>query len=124
MRGTPLVGTLPAVMPAATKRATQVPPASVAGMREKANPAVNAGNEALLKFGMGLQGRVQRRLILPDKRLGAIVLMPIYAKCETLLEGNGKKAKLSVIIWIVLFTTSSYLIDAIASRGRARLFLR
>jgi hypothetical protein len=93
-------------------------------MREKANPAVNAADDAPLKLGAGLQDRVQRGLILPDKRLGAIVLMPIRLKREKLLDGYGKKARLSVIILIVLCTPSSYPIDAIASRGRARFFLR
>ena len=73
---------------------------------------------------MGLQDRVQRGLILPDKRPGAIVLMPIRAKREKLLDGYGKKARLSAIISIVLYTPSSYLFDANASRGRARFFVR
>ena len=73
---------------------------------------------------MGLQDRVQRGLILPDKRPGAIVLMPIRAKREKPLDGYGKKAKLSVIMSIALHTPSSYLFDANASRGRARFFMR
>jgi hypothetical protein len=93
-------------------------------MSEKPNPAVHAGNDATLKLGMGLQNRVQRGLILQDKRLGAIVLMPIRVKREKLLDAYGKKAKLSVIIPMVLDTPSSYFIDAKASRGRARFFLR
>ena len=112
------------MVPPAAERTTQVPPACVAGMREKANPAVRAANDATLKFGMGLQDRVQRGLILPDKRLGAIVLMPIGAKREKLLDGYDKKAKFSVILPIVLHTSSSYLFDANASRGRARFFMR
>ena len=111
------------VLPAA-ERTTQVPPTCVAGMREKANPAVRAGNDAPPKLGMGLQDRVQRGLILPDKRPGAIVPMPIRAKREKLLDGYGKKARLSAIISIVLYTPSSYLFDANASRGRARFFVR
>ena len=63
-------------------------------MREKANPAVLAVNNALLKSGMGLQNRIQRRLILPDNRLGAIVLMPIHLEREKLLDGDDKKARL------------------------------
>ena len=93
-------------------------------MREKANPAMDAVNEAPLKFVVGLHHRVQRRLILPDKRLGAIVLVPIRPKREKLLDGDDKKARLSVIIPIELDTPSSYLIEAHASRGRARFFVR
>ncbi len=124
VRGAPLVGALPAAVLSATERTTQVPPACVAGMREKANPAVLAVNNALLKSGMGLQNRIQRRLILPDNRLGAIVLMPIHLEREKLLDGDDKKARLSVIIPIELDTPSSYPIDAKASRSRARFFLR
>ena len=124
VRGTPLAGTLPAMVLPAAERTTQVPPTCVAGMRQKANPTVRAVRHAALKLGMGLQDRVQRGLILPDKRPGAIVLMPIRAKREKLLDGDDKKARLSVIISIVLDTPSSYLLDANASRGRARFFVR
>jgi hypothetical protein len=47
---------------------------------------------------MGLQDRVQRDLILPDERLGAIVLLPIWPKREKLLDGYDKKARFSVMI--------------------------
>ncbi len=104
------------------KRAPQIPPPRVAGMREKANPAVRAVSNAALKLAVGLQHRVQRSLILPDKRSGAIVLMPIRAKVEKLLDGDGKKARLSAILSIVVDTPSSYLFNAKASRGRARFF--
>jgi hypothetical protein len=111
------------VLPAA-ERAPQVPPTRIAGMREKANPAVRAGNDAPAKLGMGLQDRVQHGLILPDKRPGAIVPMPIRPKREKPLDGYGKKARPSAILFIVLYTPSSYLFDANASRGRARFFVR
>jgi hypothetical protein len=124
VRGTTLVGTLSAMMPPAAEWTTQVLPICVPGMSEKPNPAVHAGSDATLKLGMGLQNRVQRGLILQDKRLGAIILMPIRVKREILLDAYGKKAKLSVIIPMVLDTPSSYFIDAKASRGRARFFLR
>ena len=124
IRGAPLVGTLPAMVLPTAKRAPQVPPTGVAGMREKANPAVRAGNSAPAKLGMGLQDRVQRGLILPDKRPGTIVPVPIRTKREKPLDGYGKKARPSAILFIVLYTPSSYLFDANASRGRARVFLR
>jgi hypothetical protein len=75
-----LAGTLPAMVLPAAKRTTQVPATCVAGMREKANPTVDAADDATLKLGMRLHDRVQRGLILPNKRLGAIVLMPIRLK--------------------------------------------
>jgi len=124
IRGAPLAGTLlPMLLPAA-KRAPQVSPTCVAGMREKANPAVRAGNGAPAKLGMGLQDQVQRSLVLPDKRAGAIVPVPIRTKREKPLDGYGKKAKPSAILFIALYTPSSYLFDANASRGRARFFVR
>jgi len=82
---------------------------------------MNAANDASLKLGMGLHGRIHGRLILPNKRLDAIVLMPIRAKGENFLQRDKKNAKLSVIIWM-LCTPSSYLIAANASRGRAKFF--
>ena len=120
VRGAPLAGMLPAMMLPAAERTAQVPPACVAGMREEANPAVRAGSRTITKPGVGLQDRVQRSLILPDKRAGAVVPMPIRAKREKPLDGYGKKARLSTIMSIVLHTPSSYLFDANASRGRAR----
>ena len=123
VRGATLAGALPAMVPPATERTTQVQPTCIPGMSEKPNPAVNAGSDANMKLGVGLQDRVQGGLILPDQRPGAIVLMPIRAKREKLLDGDDKKARLSVII-LMLLTPSSYHLGANASRGRARFFVR
>lgn len=112
------------MVPPTAEWTTQIPPTSVAGMREEPNPTVRAVCDAPLKLGMGVQDRVQRGLILLDKRSGAIVLVPIRAKREKPLDGYGKKARLSVTMWIVLCTPSSYPLDANASRGRARFFVR
>lgn len=86
------------MVPPATEGAAQVAPARVAAVGQKANPAMNAADDASLKPGMGLHDRVHCRLILPDKRFGAIVLVPIRAKGENFLQRNEKRAKLSVII--------------------------
>ena len=86
-------------MPSPTAEgATQILTARVTGMREKANPAMNAVSHARLERGMRLQDRVQRELILPDERAGTILLMPIGPKREKLLDGYDKKARLSVMI--------------------------
>jgi hypothetical protein len=111
------------VLPAA-EGTTQIPATCVPGMREKPNPAVSAVCDTTPKLGMGLQDRVQRGLILPDKRTGAVLLVPIRAKREKSLDGYGKKARFSVMMRIDLCTPSSYPIDANASRGRARFFVR
>lgn len=122
-RATP-VGTLSAVVFSAAEQTPQVPPPGVARMREKPNPAVRAVGHATPKRGMCLQNRVQRGLVVPNKRSGAVLLMPIRAKREKSLDGYGKKARFSAIIENVLCTPSSYLIGANASSGRARFFVR
>ena len=121
--GTPLTGTLLAMAPSATERATQVLTTCVTRMRQKPNPTVHASHRAAAQFRMGLEYRVQRGLVLPDQRVGAIVLVPIRSKRETLLDGDDKKARLSVRIRMVCCTPSSYLVDAKASRGRARILV-
>ena len=119
---TTLAGTLPALMIPTTERTSQIRPACVTGMRKKPNPAGDAETDTPLELRMGSQHRVQRHLILPNQRRSTLLLVPIRPKRKNFLDGNDKKAKFSVIIQIVLFTTSSYPIDAKASRGRARSF--
>lgn len=106
----------------AAKGAMQIPATCVAGMGEKASPTVNAVSDTLLKPGRGLQDRVQRDLILPNQRTGALILVPIRAKRENFPECYHKKARVSVRMLGVSFTASSYLIAARAARGRARFF--
>jgi len=93
-------------------------------MREKADPAVTAASDTVTQVGIRLQDGVQRGLILPNERISAIVLMPVRAKGENLLERYDKKARLSVTMRDVTFTPSSYRIEAKAPRGRMRFFLR
>jgi hypothetical protein len=83
---------------------------------------VGARNEATLNFRMSRYGRVQRGQILPNNRFGATVLVPVWPKGEKLPDGDGKKARPSVIIRIVLCTPSSYHLDAKPSSGRTRFF--
>jgi hypothetical protein len=122
VRRTPLVRTPPPMVRPATERATQVDTTCVSRMRQKPNSAVNAGHRAVTQPRMGLQDRVQTALVVLDKRLNPIVLMPVRAKREKLLDPDDKKARLSVKIAIALHTPSSYLSDAKASRGRTRIF--
>jgi hypothetical protein len=91
-------------------------------MRKKPDSAVSAEGHAAPQPRMGRQNRVQRDLILPDKWPGAIEFMPIRPKRENFLDGDDKKARLSVITRSLFFTPSSYLLDAKAPRGRARFF--
>lgn len=64
----------------AAKRATQIPAAGIARMREKANAAVAALHHAVLQIRTIPQHGIQRQLILPDKRNNPVVLVPIFAK--------------------------------------------
>jgi hypothetical protein len=49
--------------------------------------------------------------------------VPIREKRENFLQREDKKARLSATMAIVLCTSSSYRLDAKASRGRARFFV-
>jgi len=124
VRRTTLAGTLSAMVLPTAERTTQVHAPYVPGMRKKPNPAIHAVCQATLQIRLRLQDRIQRDLILPDKRAGAIVLVPIRPKRENFLDRDDKKARLSVITRIVLCTTSAYLNEAKASRGRPRFFMR
>jgi hypothetical protein len=97
---------MPAVAPAAAKRAMQIDPAGIAGMREKPNPAVCAMSRARLQLWMRLQNGVQGRLVAEDQRPGRFVLVPIRPERESFLDGDDKKARFSLIMSI-LHTTSS-----------------
>ena len=109
------------VLPAA-ERAAEIPAAPVAGMREEANPAVTAVYRAVPQLRTLPQDGVQGELILTDERLGAIVLVPILAKSKNFRDGYSKSDRLSVKMLIVSCMSSSYSLDANASRGRARIF--
>ena len=90
-------------------------------MGKKPDAAMAAANGAVPKVRMVLQYRVQSDLILTNKRVGAIVLVPILRKGENLLEAYDEKPRFSVMMRS-LDTPSSYLLDAKASRGRTRFF--
>ena len=91
-------------------------------MCEKLNPAVAAEYRAVLQVGIVLENPVQGELILRDKRIGTVVLVPIFRKGENLLDRYHIKARFSVMMWILLCMASSYLLDAKASRGWTRFF--
>ena len=112
-----LVGAALAVVPAAAKRAPQVPPAGIAGIREKPNPTVRAADHAGPHLGVRLQHGIQHRLVVADQRLRLMILVPVWPKRENLLDRDDKKARFSVTIENDFCTTSSYPIDAKASSG-------
>ena len=61
------IATLAMVMPTATKGAAEILAASVARMRQEANPAVAAPHRAVLQVSTIAQDRIQRELILTNK---------------------------------------------------------
>ena len=109
-------------MLAAAELAAEIPPSCVAGMRKEANSAVAAVHRAVLQIRTVPQRGIQRDLILTNERLGAIVLVPILAKSKNFRDGYSKIIRFSVKILIGSCITSSYPLDANASRGRARFF--
>ncbi len=118
----PLIGKLATIVHAAAKGTAEIKPVRVAGMREEAYPAVAAPHCTALQIMTIPQGRIQRQLILTNKRTGAVVLMPILAERENFRDGFGKIARFSVKMLIVISISSSYSLDAKASRCRARIF--
>ena len=118
----PLFAALATMVLPTTERAAEIPPLRVAGMREEANGAVAAVHRAVPQLRTLPQNGVQSELILTNERLGAIVLVPILAKGKNFRDGYAKSTRLSVKMLIVLCMSSSYSLDANASRGRARIF--
>jgi hypothetical protein len=113
---------LATVVLTASERAAEIPPIRVPGMRQEANPAMAAVDRTACQTGIITQDGIQRELILTNKRIDAVVLMPIRAKRKEFPGGYDKNARFSVRMLIVLCMSSSYSLDANASRGRARFF--
>jgi hypothetical protein len=122
MFSAPLVATLATMVLPAAERTAEIPAASVAGVREEANPAVAAAHRAVAQRRTLPQDGVQSELILTNERLGAVVLVPILAKGKNFRDGYRKSDRLSVKMLIDFGMSSSYSLDASASRGRARIF--
>jgi hypothetical protein len=122
--GAALIGLLPTMMLAASEGTPQIRSACVAWVGEKANAAMQTMSHAAQQLRVCVQHAVQADLIVPDERIGAVVLVPIGPEGKNFLDRYDKKARFSVIILSCLDTSSSYFIDAQASRGRPRFFLR
>jgi hypothetical protein len=111
------------VMTSATERATQIAPTGVTRMCQEPNPAVDAVDGTATELRIRRQHRVQRGLVLPNERISAIILVPIRAKRENLLDADNKKARLSITIGGALYTLPSYRPGAPAPRGRTGIFV-
>ena len=75
----------------ATKGTPQIFPARVLRSCQESNATVKAVLDAPLQRGVGLQKGVERRLILPNNRTDATVLMPIDLIREKLPDRDQKK---------------------------------
>jgi hypothetical protein len=112
----PLVGELATMMLTATEGAAEISSTCIPRMREEANSTVATGNRTLFQIGTIAQDGIERELILTNKRAGAVVLVPIFAKREKLCDGYRKIARFSVKMLICFCISSSYSLDAKASR--------
>ena len=95
-----MVRTLLAMMLTTAEGTTQVSSPGIAGVCEKSNAAVHAMSDTTLESQTGIrpENRIQRVLILPDKRINTLVQMPILAKRKEFTDGDDKKARDSVTI--------------------------
>jgi hypothetical protein len=118
----PRVAALATMVLSAAEGAAEIQATRVARMRKESNPAVAAAHRAVPQIRAIPQDGIQRDLILTNERLGAIVLLPILAKSKNFRDGYSKITKFSVKMLIVCCISSSYPLDANASRGRARIF--
>lgn len=118
----PRVGLLAAVVLAAAKRTAEIPPIRVPRMRQEANPAMAAKHRTACQTGMIAQDGIERELILTNKRISAVLPVPIRPKRKEFPDGYDKNARFSVKMLSVLDISSSYSLDAKASRGRAGIF--
>jgi len=118
----PRIGEQAAMMLPAAECAAEILATRVAGMRQKADPAVKAENGAVPQIRTIAQDGIQRALILSNKRKDAVVLVPLFAKRENLGDRYDKSARFSVKMSSGFCISSSYSLDAKASRRRARIF--
>ena len=118
----PLVRSLAATVLPAAERTVKISSIRVPRVCQEANGTVAAVNRTACQTGMIAQDRIERELILTNKRTGAVVLVPIRAKRKEFPDRYDKNARFSVRMLIVLCMSSSYSLDANASRGRAGIF--
>ena len=116
------VPTLTTVLCATAERAVEILPVCVPRMREETNPAAATTDRTVFQIRTIAQDGIEPELILTNKRKGAVVLVPILAKRENFGDGYDKNARFSVKMLILCCISSSYGLDAKASRCRARIF--
>jgi hypothetical protein len=105
-----------------TERAAKISPIRIPPMGQKANSAVAAVGRTDCRTERIAQDGIQSDLILTNKRKNALVLMPLSAKRKEFPDGYDKNARFSVRILKLFSMSSSYSLDAEASRGRPGIF--
>ena len=104
----------------AAKGASQIFPASILRSRQESNTTIKAVFDTTLQLVIRLQKGVQRRLILPNERTDATVLMPIGLIREKLSDRDQKKTN-SRLQFQYVFShprpTSSTLMRRVEGRG-------
>ena len=120
----PLVGLLATMVLTATELAAEISAIRIPRVGQKANSTMAAVDRTACQIATTAQDGIQRQLILTNKRTGAVVLMPVLAKCREFRDRYDKNARFSVKMLSVLCMSSSYRLDAHASRCRARIFCR
>jgi hypothetical protein len=108
----------------ATKFAAKILATRILRMRQEADPTTAAADRTACQTRMFAQNGIQRQLILTNKRIGAVVQMPLFGIREEFPDGYDKNARFSVRILMVSSMSPSYSLDAQASSGRAGIFLR
>jgi hypothetical protein len=76
----PRVGLLAAVVLTATELAAEISAIRIPWMGQKANSTMAAVDRTACQTGMIAQEGIERQLILTNKRVGAVGLMPIRTK--------------------------------------------
>jgi len=117
VRRAPLRRTLLTMLLTAPERAAQDGMRGISRMRQKANPAVAAGTDALLQPRINGQHSVQSRLIVPHQAADALILMPVPAERESLRHAYDKRLRFSVMIRSGSVMPPSYDPKALVARG-------
>ncbi len=119
----PRVGQFATLALAATEFTAKILPIRISRMRQEADPTTAAADCTACQTRMLAQNGIQRQLILTNKRIRAVVQMPIFGIREEFPDGYDKNARFSVRMPMLLCISPSYSLDANASRGRAGIFL-
>ena len=119
----PRVGPFATLALAATEFTAKILPIGISRMRQEADPTTAAVDRTACQIRMLAQNGIQRQLILTNKRIGAVVQMPLFGIRKEFPDGYDKNAKFSVRILMVSSMSPSYSLGADASRSRAGILL-